>query len=101
MNSNTLSVVVSWPLIGAMTLSSVFIPTGTRINYISNMDYQTTSVNIVAEEYGKRHISDNPQAEAAQLFGPQSNFTPDELQTYKAVLMRKAEDVGINLFDLF
>lgn len=35
-----------------------------------------------------------------ELFGPQSNFTPDEQQTYRTVLMRNAEDTGINLFDL-
>ena len=65
-------------------------------SYIES-SYQTTSINSIAEEFSVI----NPKADALDLFGVQSYFSPDEQKTYWKMLELNSEKVGINIFDLF
>ncbi|MFB2022872.1 hypothetical protein ACEVJL_15640 [Pseudoflavonifractor sp. P01025] len=99
--SNALTV----PLTLILGLSLSTIPAGSSTNiaptfsYQIESSYQTTSLNVVAKEFGNTSFS--PRHDALALFGEQSNFSPEEQMTYRAMLKENSENVGINIFDLF
>lgn len=99
--SNALTV----PLTLILGLSLSTIPTGSLTNIVPTFSYQiessyqTTSLNAVAKEFGNTNFS--PRHDALALFGVQSNFSPEEQITYRAMLKENSENVGINIFDLF
>lgn len=66
-------------------------------SYYGDRVYETTSLNAIANGF----ISLSPRDEALQLFGVQSNFTPDERETYKSMMKQKSQKIGKNIFDLF
>ena len=99
--SNALTV----PLTLILGLSLSTIPAGSSHNiahtfsYQIESSYQTTSWNDVDKEFGNTSFS--PRHDALALFGEQSNFSPEEQMTYRAMLKENSENVGINIFDLF
>lgn len=66
-------------------------------SYPIERSYKTTSFNAIANEFSPV----SPRDEALELFGVQSNFTPDEQETYRAMLKQKSQKIGKNIFDLF
>ncbi len=99
MNSNSLTVplvlLIGCTLSGpVVNLSDNAIP---ALNYCIESSYQTTSINPIAKEFSIT----NPRADALDLFGIQSGFSPDEQKTYISMLERNSEKVGINISDLF
>lgn len=93
-------------LILGLTLST--IPVGGSTNIASTFSdqiessYQTTSLNVVAKEFGNTsNTSFSPRHDALALFGEQSNFSPEEQMTYRTMLKENSENLGINIFDLF
>ena len=99
-NSNALTVpmvvmLLSCALSGPAT--NLYNNTIPSLNYQIESIYQTTSINPIAKEFNVI----NPRTEALDLFGIQSNFTPDEQDTYMRMLKRNSEKIGINVFDFF
>lgn len=72
---------------------------------LQSVEYQTTSSNFIADEYANaltiKHTHKSLKREAFDLFGEQSNFSPDERKLYWTVLERDSVNVGVNIFDLF
>lgn len=105
MNSNSLTASVVLAI--SLTLSAS--PVGASVSNImlppQSVEYQTTSLNFVADDFANEFtIGHAPKAlknDAFDLFGEQSNFSPDELKTYWAALKKDSVDVGVNIFDLF
>lgn len=97
MNSNALTVplvlLIGWTLSPPASFNNL-TPT---FNYYIESPYQTTSINPIANDYSII----NPKADALDLFGMQSNFSPDEQETYVHMLERNSENIGINIFSLF
>ena len=97
--SNALTVSLATVVI-SLSLSSLpadsIVPSFSCCN---ESDFQTTSLNTVAEEYGKNNL--DPRGDALALFGVQSNYSPEEQITYKAMLRANSKSIGKNIFDLF
>lgn len=95
---------LTMPLTLMLGLSLSMVPTGNTSNMPSTLSYhiesvyQTTSLNTVAQEFGK--TSRDPRQDAISLFGLQSNFSVEEQKTYRAMLKENSRSVGINIFDL-
>lgn len=101
-NTTTLPAIV---LVAGMSLSTISSPQPQSnsilsVNIPQVSTYQTTSPNRIAEEYGFIFEEENPRLLAFQLYGVQSNYTPDERSTYRAMLAQNSQDAGINIFDL-
>ena len=45
--------------------------------------------------------TNNPRDEAFNLFGEQTNFTPEELEAYREMIENNSVDLGVNIFDYF
>lgn len=95
---------LTMPLTLMLGLSLSMAPAGTlsnvpsTLNYHIESTYQTTSLNTIAQEFGK--TSREPRQDAFSLFGVQSNFSIEEQKTYRAMLKENSHSVGINIFDL-
>lgn len=96
---------LTMPLTLMLGLSLSISPAGSLTNvpptlsYHIESSYQTTSLNAVAQEFGKTSV--DPRHDAMALFGMQSNFSHEEQKTYRAMLKQNSHSVGINIFDLF
>lgn len=61
----------------------------------------TSADNQIAQSFNNIYITKISKKEALMLFNTQSNFTAEELDSYKKMIKSHSIPVGINVFDLF
>ena len=104
-NQRTLSVAVSGLL--SISIATTALPTAklsSRFNIPQSSFTVSTDSPLVMHSL-QLFSSDNrpmlPYEEAIALFGQQSDFSAEELETYWEVINSKSEKTAINIFDLF